>query len=218
MQLRFCAAGSSREAAKGCGSNIYAAEGGVKAAERQKDLIGLVRSRHCGELNRGLQNLDSFFEKGFNFVSGKFLFGWAESRFAEPRSFPVRKTDWYFLRRAKSTAKTRRGLRPSGLPGTIQSSAGNTFGEVSSGTSRTRFFAQNGGEKALNRCEIPVLQRKDLGRRLKEQPYSFADSKLWLGGNLWCLEWKRIALDSKKKRFGKRKAFGLQKKATFKCS
>ena len=41
MQLRFCAAGSSREAAKGCGSNIYAAEGGVKAAERQKDLIGL---------------------------------------------------------------------------------------------------------------------------------------------------------------------------------
>ena len=178
----------------------------------------MVRSRHCGELNRGLQNLDSFFEKGFNFVSGKFLFGWAESRFAEPRSFPVRETDWYFLRRAKSTAKTRRGLRPSGLPGTIQSSAGNTFGEVSSGTSRTRFFAQNGGEKALNRCEIPVLQRKDLGRRLKEQPYSFADSRLWLDGNLWCLEWKRIALDSKKKRFGKRKAFGLQKKATFKCS
>ena len=165
-----------------------------------------------------MQNLESFFEKGFNFVSGKFLFGWAESRFAEPRSFPVRETDWYFLRRAKSTAKTRRGLRPSGLPGTIQSSAGNTFGEVSSGTSRTRFFAQNGGEKALNRCEIPVLQRKDLGRRLKEQPYSFADSRLWLGGNLWSLEWKRIALDSDKERFWKKKGFWLVKINSFKCS
>ena len=53
--------------------------------------------------------------------------------------------------------------------------------EFSDGTSRTRFFAQNGGEKALNRCEVPVLQRKDLERRLKEQLYSFVDSRLWLG-------------------------------------
>ena len=65
-----------------------------------------------------------------------------------------------------------RGLRPSGLPGTIQSSAGNTFGEVSSGTSRTRFFAQNGGEKALNRCDVRALQRKDLERTSKEKPCS----------------------------------------------
>ena len=36
---------------------------------------------------------------------------------------PERETDWYFLRRAKSTAKTRRGLRPSGLQGAIQISA-----------------------------------------------------------------------------------------------
>ena len=134
--------------------------------------MGLVRSRHCGELNRGLQNLDSFFEKGFNFVSGKFLFGWAESRFAEPRSFPVRETDWYFLRRAKSTAKTRRGLRPSGLPGTIQSSAGNNLGKAPDGTCRNRFFAQNGGEKALNRCEVRALQREDLERTAKEWPCS----------------------------------------------
>ena len=46
---------------------------------------------HCakfclGVLFRGLQNLESLFGKGFNFVSGKLLFGWAESRFAEPRS------------------------------------------------------------------------------------------------------------------------------------
>ena len=108
---------------------------------------------------------------------------------------PERETDWYFLRRAKSTAKTRRGLRPSGLPGTIQSSAGNNLGKAPDGTSRNRFFAQDGGEKALNRCEVPALQRKELERRLKEQPYSFADSRLWLGGNLWCWEWKRVAFE-----------------------
>ena len=36
MQLRFCAAGSSREAAKGCGSNIYAAEGGGRLPQATK--------------------------------------------------------------------------------------------------------------------------------------------------------------------------------------
>ena len=36
--------------------------------------------------------------------------------------------------------------------------------ELSDGTSRNRFFAQNGGEKALNRCEAPALQRKELER------------------------------------------------------
>ena len=52
---------------------------------RRKDLIGLARSRHCSELNRGLQNLDSPFGKGFNFVSGKLLFECADSRFVKPR-------------------------------------------------------------------------------------------------------------------------------------
>ena len=44
--------------------------------------------------------------------------------------------------------------------------------KLSNGTCRNRFFAQNGGEKALNRCDVPVLQRKDLERTSKEQPYS----------------------------------------------
>ena len=45
--------------------------------------------------------------KGFNFVRGKVLFGCADSRFAEPRSSLQGNVFWYFLRRAKSTAKTR---------------------------------------------------------------------------------------------------------------
>ena len=40
--------------------------------------------------------------------------------------------------------------------------------EFSDGTSRNRFFAQNGGEKALNRCDVPALQRKELERTSKE--------------------------------------------------
>ena len=40
--------------------------------------------------------------------------------------------------------------------------------EVSDGTSRNRFFAQNGGEKALNRCDVPALQHEDLERTAKE--------------------------------------------------
>ena len=149
-----------------------------------------------------LRRAESRFEKprkvpkGFNFVSGKVLFGWADSRFAKPRISLQRNVFWYFLRRAKSTAKTRRGLRPSGLPGTIQSSAGNNLGEVSGGTCRTLLFAQDGGEKALNRCDVRALQRKELERRLKEKPCSLVDSRLWLGGNgRWrakkgCLGWK----------------------------
>ena len=65
--------------------------------------------------------------------------------------------------------KKHAGLRPAT---SIQSSVGNNFGEASGNTSRTRFFAQSGGEKALNRCEVRALQRKDLEWSSKEQPYS----------------------------------------------
>ena len=126
-----------------------------------KDLIGLVRSCSFGALIRGLQNLESPFKKGFNFVCAKLLLGCAESRFVEPRSSLRGSTDWYFLRRAKSTAKTRRGLRPSGLRGRFKALPKKISAKFSGNTSRNRFFAQNGGEKALNRCEVRVLQRKE---------------------------------------------------------
>ena len=101
--------------------------------------------------------------KGFNWVCAKLLVGCAASRFAEPRT-SGKETILFF-----SLVRKERGVpqRFANLwtPGTIQSSAGNTFGETSGDTSRSRFFAQNGGEKALNRCEVRVLQRKDLEQR-----------------------------------------------------
>ena len=65
----------------------------------------------------------------------------------------------------QKVTKKHTGLRPAT---SIQSSVGNTLGEFSGGTCRTRFFAQNGGEKALNRCEVRALQRKELERTAKK--------------------------------------------------
>ena len=84
-------------------------------------------------------------------------------------NLPAKGTDCHFLRRAKSNIKSTRDsvLRPR-----FKALSEKILAEFSDGTSRTRFFAQNGSEKALNRCDVPVLQRKDLERRLKERPYS----------------------------------------------
>ena len=100
-----------------------------------------MRSRSCGELDRGLENLGTP-GKGARIVT-----------------FCI----------VQKVTKKHTGLRPAT---SIQSSAGNNLREASGGTSRNRFFAQNGGEKALNRCDAQALQRKDLEWRLKERPYS----------------------------------------------
>ena len=71
-------------------SRKIAAEGGGEAAERQKDLIGFVRSCCLCALIRGLENLETSCE-GDVFT--------------------------FFLRRAKRTKKHARGLRTSGLRG-----------------------------------------------------------------------------------------------------
>ena len=106
--------------------------------------------------------------EGFNFVRVKPPLRRAESRFAEPRCSLQRERIVTFCVVQKVTKK-HAGLRPAT---SIQSSARNTFGKTSGGTSRNRFFAQNGGEKALNRCDVPALQRKELERTSKDKPYS----------------------------------------------
>ncbi len=89
---------------------------------RRKDLIGLVQSCCLCALNRGLQNLDSFFEKGFNFVRAKPPLRRAESRFGKPRNSLHRETVLFF-----SLVRKERGVpqRFANLwtPGTIQISA-----------------------------------------------------------------------------------------------
>ena len=113
-----------------------------------------MRSRHCGELNRGFENLE----------------------------LPERER-FYSFRLYEKNGEYPRGLRTSGLRGRFKALSKEISAKFSDGTSRTRLFAQNGGEKALNRCEVPVLLRKDLERTEKEKPHSFANSRLWLGAN-----------------------------------
>ena len=100
-----------------------------KAAERQKDLIGFVRSCSFGALNRGLQNLDSPFGKGFNFVRGKLLSLCAESRFAESRT--SRKGTVLFFSLVRKEPKVPQRFANLWTPGTIQISARYmTFAEM----------------------------------------------------------------------------------------
>ena len=99
-----------------------------KAAERQKDLIGFVRSCSFSALNRGLQNLDSLFGKGFNFVRGKLLSLCAESRFAESRT--SRKGTVLFFSLVRKERGVPQRFANLWTPGTIQSSAGEDFSKV----------------------------------------------------------------------------------------
>ena len=64
------------------------------------------------------------------------------------------------------------GCDPLDSRGRFKALSKKILAEFSNGTSRNRFFAQNGGEKALNRCEVQALQRKELERTSKERPYS----------------------------------------------
>ena len=128
---------------------------------RRKDLIGLARSRHCGELNRGLQNLGASFGKGFNCYGAKMSLRWADSRFAKPRNF-LRKGRFSYFSLVRKEPKVHQRFTNLWTPGTIQSSAGSNFAKFSGGFCRNRFCLQTAGVKALNRCErIAIVLTQD---------------------------------------------------------
>ena len=83
--------------------------------------------------------------------------------------FSAKRTACHFLRRAKSNQKAR-GTPSCDLR--FKALSEKIIAKLSGNTSRNRLFAQNGGEKALNRCEVQALQRKELERRSKERPCS----------------------------------------------
>ena len=120
--------------------------------------------------------------KGFSFVRAKLPFG-ALIRGLQNLDVLCKGTDCHFLHRAKSNQKAR-GTPSCDLDSKLYRR--KILAKISDGTSRNQRFAQDDGEKALNRCEVRVLQREDLERRLKEQPCSLVDSRLWLGANLRC--------------------------------
>ena len=120
--------------------------------------------------------------KGFNFVCAKLWFC-ALIQGLENLELPERETVLFFSL-VRKEPKVPQRFANLWTPGTIQSSVEENFSIASGGTSRTRLFVQIGGEKALNRCEVRALQRKNLERRLKEQRCSLRTVGYgWLGGN-----------------------------------
>ena len=129
--------------------------------ERQKDLIWFVRVCCLCALIRGLENLETPFGKGFNCCGAKLRLRCADLRFAEPRNF-LRKERFSYFSRVRKVPKVHQRFANLWTPGTIQSSAGSNFAKISGGFCRNRFCLQNGGEKALNRCErVTVVQTQD---------------------------------------------------------
>ena len=99
--------------------------------------------------------------KGFNCCGAKLPLRWAESRFAEPRSF-LRKERFSYFSRVRKVPKVHQRFANLWTPGTIQSSVGSEFAKFSGSSCRNRFCLQNAGVKALNRCErVTVVQTQD---------------------------------------------------------
>ena len=136
-------------------------QGLINLGTFQKALIWFVRMYYLCVLIRGLQNLESSL-KGFNCCGAKMSLRWAESRFSKPRSFLQRGRFYILFASCKKNQKARQRFANLWTPGTIQSSAGSDFAKLSGGSCRNRFCPQNGGEKALNRCErVTVVQTQD---------------------------------------------------------
>ena len=140
-------------------------QGRDTAVRRKKDLIWFVRSRYLCALNRGLENLEAPFGKGFNccgaklrlqcaetrfdkprsftkgfkFVSGNLLFLCADSRFGKPRSSLQRGRFYILFASCKKNQKARQRFANLWTPGTIQSSVGSNFAKFSGGSAETGF-------------------------------------------------------------------------------
>ena len=97
----------------------------------------------------------------------------------------------------KVPQKHAEGCDPLDSRGRFKALPKKILAKFSGGTSRNRFFAQNGGEKALNRCEVRALQRKELERRLNVLWWTvgYGWAEMGDGGR------KRVVLDSNKERF-----------------
>ena len=171
---RLCRRGGRRKAAKGFHwicvkllSLCAASRFGKPRSFFEKVLIVAVRRCHCGVLIRGLRNLETSCDRVrvvtfcvVQKVTKQHTLGRAKScrgqvfvRRRPPKQGELR-TD---VSKATMFQGDGEALRP-----TIQSSAGSDFAKLSGGSCRNRFCLQNGGKKALNRCErSTVVQTQD---------------------------------------------------------
>ena len=119
-----------------------------------KDLILLVRSRHCGGLNRGLQNLES----------------------------PCKGNDFILFASCKKNQKARQRFANLWTPGTIQIAGRQGVFAKTTGVHQVTGFAKTASFPGiagndLNRCDAPALQHK-IRAKSKRTAVFFANSRL----------------------------------------
>ena len=108
---------AERKAARTCKKLPVASFCASETAETGRIANGREQGDHVSRRQGG---------KGFNFVSEKLVFEWADSRFAKPRKFPKRER-FYSFRLYEKNQKYPRGLRTSGLRGRFKSPLDSRF-------------------------------------------------------------------------------------------
>ena len=138
----------------------------------QRGFNRFVRSCCFGALIRGLQNLESFFIKGFNCCGAKLRLRCVDSRFAKPRC-SLQRGRFSCFSLVRKEPKVHQRFANLWTPGTIQIAGRYMIVVEVTGVHQVTGYAENcifpgiaGND--LNRCEIRALQHKELERRSKE--------------------------------------------------
>ena len=108
-----CAKSNQKARARTCKKLPVASFCASETAETGRIANGREQGDHVSRRQGG---------KGFNFVSEKLVFEWADSRFAKPQC-SLQGERFYSFRLYEKNQKYPRGLRTSGLRGAIQISA-----------------------------------------------------------------------------------------------
>ena len=168
-------------------------EAARKVAKRQKVLILFVRSRHCGELNRGLRNLEA----------------------------PRKGNGFWFFSLVRKEPKVHQRFANLWTPGTIQIAGRymivvkvTGIHQVTGNAENCNFSGIAGND--LNRCDVPALQHK-IRAKSKRTAAFFANSRLRVVGRGGGGQ-KRVILGGNKERFVRIKGFLYVKKAAFEGS
>ena len=140
-----------------------------------------------GVLIRGLQNLES----------------------------PCKGERIYSFRLYEKNQKYPKGLRPSGLPGTIQSSVGEDFSKNFRRHEPNPVFRTKRRRKGFESVRRSGVTARGFRAEIKRTALFFADSRLWLGANLRCLWWKRVVWDGNKERLVQTESVWFAKKCCF---
>ena len=105
-----------------------------------------------------------------------------------------------------------RGLRPSGLPGTIQSSAGEDFSSFFRWHEPNPAFRTKRRRKGFESVQRSGVTAKGFRADCKRRALFFTNSRLWLGAKGRRLWWKRASLGGDKKGLVQMDGFWFAKK------